>query len=97
MRGSPKRRPALVKIMSRPVVYCLQSKKDGRTYIGYSSNLKWRIFCHNAGKVKSTKHRRPLKLLFTEHFGNITDAKKREIWWKSGQGRKALKKFFDHI
>lgn len=69
------------------------SLKDTRTYIGYTSNLENRLNKHNTGQVKSTKHRRPLRLLFTENFQTAQEAKKRELWWKSGAGRRKLKIF----
>lgn len=43
-------------------VYILQSLKDLRTYVGYSSDIERRIKEHNSGRVKSTKHRKPFKL-----------------------------------
>jgi len=75
-------------------VYVLQSLKDYRTYVGYTDNFKRRFQQHNAGLVKSTKYRTPFKILFTEKFETKSDAKKRELWWKSGVGRRKLKDFF---
>jgi len=75
--------------------YILLSIKDRRTYVGYSSNLKERLHKHNTGQVKSTKYRRPLKLLLSENFKTAQEAKKRELWWKSGAGRRKLKEYFD--
>lgn len=75
-------------------VYILQSPKDRRTYVGYTPDLAARLHGHNAGQVKSTKHRRPLELLFSEKFASAQEAKKRERWWKSGAGRRKLKEFF---
>ena len=75
-------------------VYILQSIKDGKTYTGYTNNLENRLKLHNSGQVISTKYRKPFKLLFSEHFKTIQEAKKRELWWKSGAGRRKLKNFF---
>jgi len=75
-------------------VYILQSLKDGRTYVGYTPDLEKRLVKHNAGWVRSTKYRRPLKLLFSEKFKTSQEAKKRELYWKSGGGRRKLKDFF---
>ena len=74
--------------------YILQSLKDSRTYVGYSSNIKTRFELHQMGRVQATKHRRPLKLLFYEIFETKQEAKKRELWWKSGVGRKKLAEYF---
>lgn len=77
-----------------PSVYILISEKDGRTYVGYSSNLEERLKQHNSGKVKSTKHRRPLKVLLIESFETALQAKEREQYWKSGAGRSKMKDMF---
>ena len=78
-------------------VYILKSVKDGKTYTGYTNNLKNRLKSHNSGQVISTKYRKPLELLFSEQFETISEAKQRELWWKSGAGRKKLKEFFQKI
>jgi putative endonuclease len=49
-------------------VYILKSEKDGKLYIGQTSNLEERLSAHNRGSVKSTKHRRPLKLIYSKEF-----------------------------
>ena len=71
--------------------YILYSEKDKRTYVGYSKNLDVRLLLHNSGQVKSTKYRRPLRLLYCEKFKTEKEAKERERWWKSSGGRKELK------
>lgn len=43
--------------------------------------------------LQSLKDGRPFKILFTEMAENITQAKKREKYWKSGAGRRKLKSF----
>ncbi len=75
-------------------IYILQSLKDGRTYVGYTYEIDQRLQKHNSGQVKSTKYRRPLKLLFTENFETEKMAKARELYWKSGAGRRKLKEYF---
>lgn len=49
-------------------VYILKSLNDGRIYVGYTKCLTVRLKKHNAGSVISTKHRRPLTLLYKEQF-----------------------------
>lgn len=75
-------------------VYILQSLKDLRTYTGYSDNVERRLKQHNSGQVLSTKNRIPFKILFTEEFTISSEAKKRELYWKSGAGRRKLKVWF---
>ena len=69
--------------------------KDYKTYVGYTHDLNERFKQHNSGKVKATKYRRPLELLMTENFETSKEAKQKEIWWKSGVGRRKLKKLFE--
>ncbi len=73
-------------------VYILQSKKDRRLYIGYTSDLRKRIKQLNAGESQATKPFIPYKLIFYDAFLNRIDAKKREEYLKSGYGSKTIKK-----
>jgi len=76
-------------------IYILLSLKDNRTYVGYTKDISKRLEKHNAGSVKSTRHRTPLELIFLEQFETSLEAKRRELWWKSSQGRKQLKKIYE--
>ena len=67
-------------------VYILLSLKDKKIYIGYSNNLKRRFQEHLEGKVKSTKGRLPVKLIYYEAFLSETDARRREIKLKQYGG-----------
>ena len=60
-------------------VYLLRSNKDKKFYIGYSNNLKLRLEEHNKGKVVSTKHRRPLQLVYYEAYNSKDLAADREL------------------
>ncbi|MFC1622693.1 GIY-YIG nuclease family protein [Patescibacteria group bacterium] len=73
-------------------VYILISLKDNNFYIGYTEDLGRRIKEHNLGKVKSTKYRKPFKLICCEAHINKIDALKREKYLKSSDGKKDLKK-----
>lgn len=75
----------------RYYVYVFISLKDYGLYIGYTTNLIERYEYHKKGKVASTKYRRPLRLIHYEYFINIADAKAREVFLKSGFGRRQLK------
>lgn len=72
-------------------VYVLRSKRDGNLYIGYSDNIERRLEEHNNGKTKSLIRRRPLFIIHKEEFDNELNARRRERFLKSGQGRKILK------
>ena len=73
-------------------VYILQSLKDDKTYVGYTSNLDERLKRHNSGQATATKDRRPLKLIYSEELETIAEAKDRERYWKSGAGRRKMRK-----
>ncbi len=53
-------------------VYVLYSHKDGKKYTGLTKNLRMRLQMHAEGKVKSTKSRRPLELVYYEWYKEIT-------------------------
>jgi putative endonuclease len=72
-------------------VYILFSEKDHLLYIGYTSDLDRRVTQHNAGENKSTACRRPFKLIFCEYYLFKEDALKREAYFKTSMGKKALK------
>ena len=71
-------------------IYILKSEKDNQLYVGFTTDLKARIMRHNAGEVKSTHYRRPLKLLMYEAFKNKLDALARERYLKSGYGKEQI-------
>jgi len=72
-------------------VYVLKSEKDGKLYTGYTENLRSRFEAHCKGKVSSTKHRRPLKLIYFEGCENQKDALHREKYLKTHYGKMFLK------
>jgi len=76
-------------------IYVIKSLKDGRTYVGYTSDLEARIKQHNSGFVRSTKNRRPFSILFVETFLSSGEAKRRELYWKSGGGRRMLRSILE--
>ncbi len=57
-------------------VYLLVSE-DGKTYIGYTSDLRRRLREHNKGYNKSTRGKK-WKLIYYEAFLSEEDAKDRE-------------------
>jgi putative endonuclease len=77
-------------------VYVLRSLKDGRLYTGYTSDIRARIAAHNAGKVRSTRGRRPLRLIYYEAYLSAKDARSRELFLKSGSGKRFIRKQLRH-
>jgi len=77
-------------------VYILQSKKDRKLYVGCTNNLRERVTLHDAGKVESTKLRRPFILIYYEAYLNKSDAFAKEKWLKTGWGRNYIKRTLKH-
>jgi putative endonuclease len=75
-------------------VYVLRSSKDNGYYIGISATPNKRLRNHNWGMTKSTKGRRPFKLMYVETVSSREEARKREKYLKSGVGREFIKKLF---
>ena len=72
--------------------YVLKSLRDGTLYYGSSDNPQKRLADeHNKGKVRYTKGRMPLILIYQEEFVTRSDAMKREFFFKSGHGREYIK------
>ena len=73
-------------------VYVLRSSKDNNLYIGCTSDIDNRLNYHNKGKVKSTKNRRPLTLIYSEKYDNIYEAFKIERFYKTAKGKRELRR-----
>ncbi len=72
--------------------YVLLSQFDNKYYVGSTSNLEKRVLTHNLGLVKSTKKRRPLKLIYYEACLDKLSSIIREKQLKTGFGRAYLKR-----
>ena len=72
-------------------VYVLKSLKNNKRYVGYTSkSAEERLKEHNSGCNKWTRENGPFKIFRIETFSDKAEARKREIFLKSGQGRKFL-------
>lgn len=69
----------------------LLSSKDNKLYIGSTTDLKQRLTDHFKGRSKATAPRRPFKLIHCEYFLSKKDAFRRERYFKTTMGKKALK------
>ncbi|MEF8799267.1 MAG: GIY-YIG nuclease family protein [Candidatus Bipolaricaulota bacterium] len=72
-------------------VYVLYSEKDNNFYVGYTKDVKKRLKMHQSGKVKSTRNRRPLNLVYYEASLNQEDALSREKYLKTSYGKRYIK------
>ena len=73
-------------------VYVLESKRNENRYIGSTGNLIRRVKEHNLGLNRSTKAYVPWRLIYYEACLNTQDAKRREIYFKTSQGGRLLKR-----
>jgi len=72
-------------------VYIIKSERDGRLYVGRTSDLKQRFKQHIEGKAWTTKRMLPIILIFYEAFINEKDAIRREKYLKTSKGKSTLR------
>jgi len=72
-------------------VYVLQDK-NGKYYKGFTNNLARRFSEHKNGHTKSTEKMYDLKIVYTEEYKTLLEARKREVYFKTAAGRRFLKK-----
>jgi len=78
-------------------IYILLSFKDNKFYIGFTKNLNQRLKQHKNGEVKSTRNRRPLRLIFYEAYLNKFDALRREKYFKTTKGKTTLRQMLKNF
>lgn len=71
--------------------YVLKSEKDGKLYTGSTNDLRKRLIQHNTGKSTYTKGRGPFKIIYYEACLLEEKARSREVYLKSGMGKRYLK------
>ncbi|MBI2409460.1 GIY-YIG nuclease family protein [Candidatus Kaiserbacteria bacterium] len=72
-------------------VYVLRSYKDNRWYTGFTHDLRKRFKQHQDGLTRSTKGRGPFELIYYEMSQHENDARARELFLKSGMGKRYLR------
>ena len=72
-------------------VYAIRSLVRVYIYVGLTDNVERRIVQHNKGQNRSTKAYKPFKLIYSQVFNTRIEARKREIYLKSGIGKEFLK------
>ena len=77
-------------------LYILRSNTDLQFYTGITDNIDKRIKEHNGHRksTKSTVNRTEFELIYAEECINRIEARKRERFWKSGQGREYRDELF---
>lgn len=70
-------------------VYVLQSIKNRKKYVGFTEkDPKQRLIEHNNGSNSWTRDNGPFELMYYERFHCEKDAKSRELFYKTGIGRR---------
>ncbi len=72
-------------------VYAIKSLLRNYIYVGMTNDIERRTLEHNNGENKSTKAYKPFILIHKEQFETRIEARKREIYLKSGIGKEFLK------
>lgn len=72
-------------------MYILKSEASGKLYKGSTADLKRRIKEHNSGKSTFTRNNGPWKLIYYEAFFLKEDARREELFLKSGKGKERIK------
>ena len=72
-------------------VYVLRDFKTDKSYIGYTSDLERRLKEHKSDNVHTTLRFSESNLIFYEAFVAKEDAVRRESYFKTTKGKKALK------
>jgi putative endonuclease len=73
-------------------VYILKSERDGRFYIGSTTNLSARLKHHFGGHTYSTKRFGFKKLVLKQKYGTLQEAIKVERWLKKLKRRDYVEK-----
>ena len=72
--------------------YVIKSKIRNYIYVGITSNVERRFNDHTEGRNKTTKPYKPFDLLLKEEYSTRVEARKREIYLKSGAGKEWIKR-----
>jgi len=69
-------------------LYIIRGILSDKKYIGITNDLQRRLREHRDGNSKGGQIIGDFELIYTEEFDDYASARKREIFLKSGQGRK---------
>ncbi|MEK7583423.1 MAG: GIY-YIG nuclease family protein [Patescibacteria group bacterium] len=76
-------------------VYAIASLSRNYIYVGLTNNTERRIGQHQQGKEKTTAPYRPFKTVLIEKYRTRVEAREREKYLKSGEGKELLKRLRD--
>ena len=61
-------------------------------YTGFTTDISRRLNEHLSGSVESTRHRRPLRMIHYEAYELESDARRREHFLKTTEGKRLLRR-----
>jgi len=64
---------------------------NGQLYTGFTSDIRRRLKEHQAGQVHSTAKRQPVTLIHYEAYKLDSDARRREKFLKTTEGKRLLR------
>ncbi len=70
------------------IVYAIRSDTTNRVYVGQTDDIERRLKEHNSGRVKSTKHETPWKMLAIEFLQDRSEARWCESCLKRSRGKR---------
>ena len=79
--------------MIKFVTYILRSEKNGRYYVGHTSDMSERLLYHNTGKVAATKNKGPWTIAYIEEYESKLKTNQRELEIKS----KKTKRYIEYL
>jgi putative endonuclease len=72
-------------------LYILQSIKTGTYYVGATNEIERRLIEHNSESgIRYTKNGKPWKLMYTEMYPSLSEARSREKQVKSWKKRSKI-------
>ena len=72
-------------------VYAISSRNRNYIYVGMTKDLESRINRHNQKRERTTRPYSPFDLIYSEQVETRIEARKREIYWKSGIGKEKFR------
>ncbi|NUN69903.1 MAG: GIY-YIG nuclease family protein [Bacteroidetes bacterium] len=72
-------------------VYVLESMHSRWLYVGMTNNLQRRFHQHQSGYVRSTKARRPYRIIYIATFPSRTETRVHEKYLKSTARKRYLR------
>ncbi|AFH49900.1 Putative URI domain endonuclease [Ignavibacterium album JCM 16511] len=77
--------------------YIIESLSDQSWYIGHTNNIERRLEEHNSGENKSTRAKRPWKLIFLRKFETNLEANRFELKLKKLRNKNFIRKEYSEF